>query len=242
MANSKNVNLKQRGPVAWTLISLLVPFGLLAWLHKSRRQIDFLNSESGRPQRLMNPWWVTGTVLTVIISVVLLTVVMFAVGGWWSDPPTTPESSTESSSALFDAELVLNTDEAGQFESLALVDPTDGDVLTTDDVLNSTNGDDELTGREVAVGIVAVGIWTIVGFAPFVYLIAFILYLVKHVDGIVALAGTNEDKTMLLVMGILGAVVFWPLVVFVVYKSQEIINQALSARGQTNPGTPPVAS
>ena len=50
-----------------------------------------------------------------------------------------------------------------------------------------------------------------------------------------ALSGTNEDKTLLMVMAILSVVVLQPLVAFIVYKSQEIINQALADQAETPP-------
>lgn len=199
---ASQVSLKPRGPVAWTLISLLVPFGILVWLHKSRRQIDFINQSAGRPQRLISPWWLTGPILALFGFLLVVLVVALVINSGTVDDPVPADSTSEVTSDLGDSTV------GGGLDGLA---------ADTDD-----DGDD-------AAVTALFGLFTLLTFVIGVgMLVAWIIYLLKHIDGVVALAGTNDDKTLLLVMGLLGALVFSPLLVFVVYKSQEILNQAIA--------------
>lgn len=232
MSDSKTaqVDLKKRGPVAWTFISLLVPFGILFWFHKTRRQIDFLNSEADRPQRLMNPWWITGPILALLG--LLLALVLFAI--------TTDTDGEQvqvdylGSTAIETPSTPSGLDDAGGAGSTSA-------AYTLDDLVGVESATIEADEDDVSALFVVVGLALyLLFFAVAVgYLVVFIIYLVKHTDGVVALAGTNEDKALLLVMGILGAVVFTPLIAVVVYKSQEIINQALSDRQAGGVGVAP---
>lgn len=231
------VDLKQRGPVAWTLISLLVPFGMLVWLHKSQRQINFLNQEAGRPQRLISPWWVTGpTLLTIGLLAILFSLT-------WSNSSDAALAQADTTvpvaESVIDPPPVLpdeDFDPFGPDDSIIPYDPVVSDPVGFGSDLSNQGEDPGDANAALALGalliilalfLVAIGV-----------LIVYIIYLVKHVDGVVALAGTNDDKTVLLVMAILGVLVFGPLIAFVVYKSQEIINQAIADRADPAPAGP----
>lgn len=211
MANpaDEQVDLKQRGPVAWTLISILVPFGLLFWLHKSCRQINFLNREAGRPQRLISPWWVSGPVLAMVALLLGLIAFVYSVG-------PIEERSTDPTH-----ELTVGD----QLES----------VVYQEDVSADDNTDDEISPAVLLGILLSYGLTLLVSIF---YIVMAIIYLLKHVDGVVSLGGLEDDKAALLVMGILGLVVFGPLIAYVVYKSQDEINQALADRGSNSAGGP----
>lgn len=58
--------------------------------------------------------------------------------------------------------------------------------------------------------------------------VAYLVYLLAHIEAVVALAGSDKDKTLLVLMAILSLVSVAYLVLFVVYKSQMTINQAVA--------------
>ncbi len=200
------VDLKRRDPVAWTVITLLVPFGILYWLHKSNKQIEHLSQQVGRPQRLLNPWWLTGVViLSLFFAVGFLVVALTSSNNTNNLPSASPSSSTTGlTSTVVPADTSATTSLADYIDDSEL-DDSDLDNLSAYALL-------PLLGLMV----------TVVAFVAL-----YVIYLIKHVDGVVALAGTDEDKTLLLVMAILGALLVQGLVAVVVYKSQEIINQAI---------------
>ena len=198
------VDLKRRGPVAWTVITLLVPFGILYWLHKSKRQIEYLSQQVGRPQRLLNPWWLTGVAILNLLLAVALVVVVFAQSDINNSSSASPSSSTTGlTSTVAPADTSATTSPANYIDG----DELDGDEL----------------GSFLAYILLLLGVVA----ASMAFVVLYVIYLIKHVDGVVALAGTNEDKTLLLVMAILSAVLIQALIAVVVYKSQEIINQAI---------------
>ena len=62
-----------------------------------------------------------------------------------------------------------------------------------------------------------------------------LVYLVQHIIGVTSLGVTNQDKSSLITTGVLSCVLLPPLVVLVVYRSQLIINRALSDRTVADP-------
>ena len=238
MSNQK-VDLKQRGPVAWTLISLLVPFGLLIWFHRTRRQIDFLNQEAGRPQRLMNPWWLTGPLLALTGLVLLILIIVLIAAA--SSSASASQSGLDSQ-RLAEHNLTHDTppvDDFGFDDEPDLYD--DPSLLTS--LSDDYSFDTEDEGEEFSVwgGLALALVYLLFTIGYIGYIVLLIIYLLKHVDGVTVLPGGAEDKTLLMVMAILGVVVLQPLIAFVVYKSQEIINRALDERAGSNSGGPIIA-
>ena len=200
------VDLKRRSPVAWTVITLLVPFGILYWLHKSNRQIEHLSQQVGRPQRLLNPWWLTGVAILNLFLAVAFLVVLFASSNNTNNlPSASPSSST-----------------TGLTSTVAPADPS-ATTLLADYSDDSEWDSDDFDNLSPYFLLPLLGLFV----TSVAFVALYIIYLIKHVDGVVALAGTNEDKTLLLVMAILSAFLVQVLIAVVVYKSQEIINQAI---------------
>ena len=174
--SNKTVDLKQRGPVAWTLIALLVPFGLLIWFHKSRRQIDHLNQEAGRPQRLMSPWWLTGPAIA-ITALAFLLITILIVGAVAS----AHDGSSDHSHAEDTPPATTIVEEGNQdfyLDDDLIYGESDGlDDTVSVSSSSDYNFDPEETAGVLGLVFVMVYVLVYIGFT-----VIYIIYLIKHVE------------------------------------------------------------
>ena len=206
---SGSANLKQRNSTAWAVLSALIPFALLYWFHKTNRQINFLNQTRGNDRRILNPWWLTGPTL---VMVVLAGAFMIS---WLSSRPDVSSIVDESTDSSLVDGLESIRPARGLFDALYPV------------------GDDDLDGEKLVESITqsAWTAWLLVAMivVGLVSAAVYIVYLLQHIEAVVALGGTKQDKTLMVLMAILSLVSIAYLVLFVVYKSQEIVNDAVSS-------------
>ena len=88
-----------------------------------------------------------------------------------------------------------------------------------------------IDGRQLIESISQSG-WTLIWLAATAVVglaaaAAYIIYLLQQIEAVATLGGTGQDKTLMVIMAILSLVSVAYLVLYVVYKSQEIINRAV---------------
>ena len=214
---SEKINFKQRSPTVWLFLSL-IPFVYFYWLASSRKQINQLNGDGkDAPQIRMSHWW---TISLFLIGIVLVTgAFVFAI----AKNIDTEGYSVSPLPAASASAIVARGDDPYDFHPTTTVVVDEGNQSFVDPYVFGAQAEDTVTGDEIVfMSAYFLGALTLLAFS-----IVHFFYLLQHTDGIVRLAGSDQDKTSLIVMSAIGCFVFGGLLLGVVHKSQSVINQAI---------------
>lgn len=223
--NKPRINFKPRNPVGWLLMSLFIPFFYFFWLVSSHKQINRLNAAQAAAGPIkMSPWWPTS--LFVIAAIALAGALTVALVGdvdldEYSALPV-PAASAHvidgGADHLHPESYILTVDDS---------DPYSGSIYDSDQSSDSTSylldNEDDVTGAAAWFVL----LYFLGGMLFLAFSIVHFFYMLRHTDGVVGLAGNDQDKTYLIVMAAIGSFVFPPLLVAIVHRSQTVINQSL---------------
>ena len=211
--NTNEVKLKQRSPLGWLFLSLLVPYAYFYWLHSSRKQIDQLNRQKKTGRRIkISPWWLTGLFsLTLALLITMVTVAVVGEVDVDKYSSLTPSASAQ----------VGDHDPVSPYDP----DPYDSPIYYASDTgddsrLTDSDDFDAADGWFLLFYLMALLVST-------AFAVVQLFHLLQHTDGIVGLVG-DDDKAFLIVMSAVGCFVLPALLVAVVYKSQSSLNQAIA--------------
>ena len=217
--NRGKINLNQRSPVGWLFLSL-IPFVYFYWLASSHKQVNQLNGDGQDADQIkMSPWWPIGLFLVgtflVIIAIVIAVFAIVSANDEVQSSVSLPVTSTSTATVddpYFDP-----------YPTTIVVDESQQSF----DEYNAEAVDDATTGSALFVVI-----YTIASFVLLAFSIVHFFYLLQLTDGLVGLAGSDKDKTALIVMSAIACFVFGVLLLAVVYKAQLVINQAIDKLDQ----------
>ena len=213
---TKPVDLKPRSPLTWLLLGLLLPFSLFYWIHKTNGQVNHLNRLRGSERRVMTPWWLLLTTIALggLISGLLVSIWLSGNNQTSYDwPASTPVSVV---------------DDGGVGLTYPVADsPPDTPIVQTAGVVETDPG---LPGwLTLSIILVAGVIWP-------AWTILYIIYLLQYVEAVAALGATRQERDTMIIVAVLSLGVILPLYLFVVYKSQVIIDRALADPAVTGSG------
>ena len=222
---SEKINFKPRDPTGWLLLSL-IPFVYLYWIASSRKQINQLSGQDkGSPPIRMNHWWPVGLFIVgmaFIIGAFMVAIFGNVNGGYYSASPVPTASAST---------VVTYHDRVNQPSgSYRIADTDDYRSSVYNSYYDGHLEEDRVTYAELWF----LGLYVLGGLILLAFSIVHFFYLLQHTEGIVRLAGSEQDKTYLIVMSAIGCFVLLPLLVAVVYKSQLVINQAISKSDQSS--------
>ena len=212
----EKINFKQRSPIGWLFLSL-IPFVYFYWLASSHKQINQLNGDGKDAAQIkMSPWWSIGLSLVgTFLIIVAVVIALFAIG-------------SASDKVHFSASLPV------ALTSTAAVDDPYSTTIVVDESQQSFVYDysaeavDDTTGGDILFIVT----YILASFVFLAFSIVHFFYLLQFIDGIVGLAGSDQDKTTLVVMSAIACFVFGGLLLGVVHKSQSVINQAIDKLDQ----------
>ena len=214
----RGVDLRRRNPTGWTVASLLLPV-LLYWFHKSNGQINVLNQTAGRPQRIMNPWWLTGS-LFLLLSINHWTSFVLSFADFINSAKT-----SEPAASISDEELsarLNRLDQAGLIDYDYIISP---EVFAEDPTLRRNLI--LLIGLEEKNLPADSSPPTFIVVLSLGWLLLYLNYLRQHLAGIKALDDDQRDRPLLTFGLNLAAVIFPPTVLIIVYRSQVVLNWAI---------------
>ncbi len=230
---SEKIQFKQRSPISQLLLSLFIPPYYLYWLASSHKQINQLagKGEKGTPSIRMSVWWPISLVIAVAVLLVGAIVVAAIVGNVGNDRDIDIASPLPASSAnvVAQAEDDLLPTDSGLYRVVA----EDGSLSYYTFDTGSEAVDHDTTSSPIAIlGFLGLYLLWLMAFIAFQVVQFF--YLLQHTDGLIRLAGSDQDKTYLIVMSAIGCFVFQGLLLAVVHKSQTIVNQAIGKSDQSS--------
>ena len=233
----EKIQFKQRSPISQLLLSLFIPFYYLYWLASSHKQINQLagKGEKGTPPIRMSVWWPISLVIAGIV--LLVGAIVVAVVG---DVDT--ENYAASPLPVASASVVAHVEgdllpPAPDFYQVAVDDDSPGhDDDDSSPVYYTSGTDSEAVDDTPSTAATAgfLGLYFLCIMVLIAFQIVQFFYLLQHTDGLIRLAGSEQDKTSLIVMSAIGCFVFWPLVLAVIHKSQTIVNQAIGKSDQSS--------